>query len=109
MRLIRTYIEKEKEKFKKGREKGKNLVKVKPKEAELCVESSEPSSIPWVRLKAIIRCITKAIGSSSKDFIYDEGLLPFGFELVFFLFREAQNKFSYIVCLCPHFFALVDV
>ena len=70
------------------REKG-NLVEVKPKKAELCVESLELGSVPWVRLKAIIRSISKAIGSSGKDFIYDEGPLPFRFELALFLFRKA--------------------
>ena len=62
---------------------------MKPKKAEPCIESSEPGIVPWVRLKAIIRCVSKAIGSSSKYFIYDEGALPFGFELVLFLFQEA--------------------
>ena len=57
---------------------------MKPKEAELCVKSSEPGGVPWVRLKAIILRITKAIGSSSKDFIDNEGALPFGFELTLF-------------------------
>ena len=62
---------------------------MKPKEAELCVESSELGSVPWVQLKAIIRCIAKVIGSSTKDFIYDEGVLPFRFELALFLFWAA--------------------
>ena len=62
---------------------------MRPKEAELCVKSSEPGSVPWVRLKMIILCIAKAIGSSSKDFINYEGALPFGFELILFLLREA--------------------
>ena len=79
----------EKGNHQKGIEKRKNLAKVKPEEAKLRVESSESGSVPWVRLKAIIRCIVKAIGSSSKHFIYDEGALPFRFELVLFLFREA--------------------
>ena len=62
---------------------------MKPKEVELCVKSPESGSVPWVRLKAIILRIAKAIGSSSKDFIDDEGALPFGFELILFLLREA--------------------
>ena len=61
---------------------------MKPKEAELCVKSSEPGGVPWVQL-AIILCIAKAIGPSSKDFMYYEGALPFGFELILFLLREA--------------------
>ena len=62
---------------------------MKPKEAELCVKSSEPGGIPWVQLKAIILCIAKEIGSCSKEFIYYEAALPFGFELILFLLREA--------------------
>ena len=62
---------------------------MRPKEAELCVKSSESGGVPWVRLKAIILGVAKAIGSSSKDFIYYEGGLPFRFELVLFLLREA--------------------
>ena len=53
--------------------------------AELCVESSEPSSVPRVRLEAIIRCIAKAVGSSSENFIDNEGTLSFGLELVLLL------------------------
>ena len=52
---------------------------------DLGVESSESGSVPWVRLQAIVRCIAKAIGSSSENFIYNEGTLPFGLELVLFL------------------------
>ena len=74
-----------KEKLKRRGEK-KETIKNNKDAAELSVESSEPSSGPWIRLKAIIRCIMKAIGSSCKNFIYDEGLLPFWFELVLFSF-----------------------
>ena len=62
---------------------------MRAKEAELCVKASELGGIPCVRLKAIILGIAKAIGSSSKDFIYYEGALPFRFELILFLLREA--------------------
>ena len=62
---------------------------MKPKEAELCVKSSKSGGVPWVWLKAIILGIVKAIGSSSEDFIYYEGPLPFRFELILFLLREA--------------------
>ena len=46
-------------------------------------------SIPWIWLEAIIRCITKAVGSSCENFIDNEGTLPFWFELVLFLLWEA--------------------
>ena len=48
-------------------------------------------------LEAIIRCITKAIGSSCENFIYDEGALPFWFELILLLLWEAQNEFANVV------------
>ena len=80
---------------------------MRPKEVELCVKSSESGGVPWVQLKAVILCIAKAIGSSGKDFIYDEGALPFGFELILFLLQEAYNKFSDVVCFGPHFSTLV--
>ena len=78
-----------KRKKQKRRGEGNNLIKVKHKEAELCIKSSEPGGVPWVQLEAIILCIAKAIGSSSKYFIYYEGALPFRFELILFLLREA--------------------
>ena len=60
------------------------------KEAELCVKSSEPGGIPWVRLKATILYIAKVIGSSSKDFICNEGPLSFRFEPIPFLLRSGK-------------------
>ena len=65
----------------KGRTRKKGIC------ADLGVESSEPCSIPWVWLQAIARSIVKTICSSSENFIYNEGTLPFGLELVLFLFR----------------------
>jgi len=90
--LIRTYIERKRRKKEKTEHEGRkerNLVEVKPKKAELCVESSELGSVPWVRLEAIICSIMKAVGSSGKEFVYEERALPFGFELVLFLLRKA--------------------
>ena len=95
-------------KTKKKRRKKKETRKNTKDAAELSVESSEPSSIPWIPLKAIIRCITKAIGSSCENFIYNEGALPFWFEHILLLLWEAQNKFAAVISLAPHLSALVS-
>ena len=72
-------------KIKKERRKKEPSQKIKKDATELSVELSEPSSVPWIRLKEIIRCMTKAIGSSCENFINNEGALPSWFELIPFL------------------------
>ena len=66
----------------RGRKEG---TKKKGIRANLGVESSEQGSVPWVWFQTIIQSVAKAIGSTSENFIYNKGTLPFGLELVLFL------------------------
>ena len=55
------------------------------KSSTLGVESSESSRVSWVRLEAIISCITQVVRSSGENFVNDEETLPLGLEFVLFL------------------------
>ena len=55
--------------------------------AVLGVKSPESGRVPWVRLESVVRGVAQTVRSSGENLINDEGTLPFGLELVLFLFR----------------------